>query len=941
MKPFKEENLRTLADVLKEGMVVLNNEGDIVFWNKGAERMLGYSQKEILGKNAIELMAPSQHKTEYESRFANVRETGISSEVVMEVQGLNKEGAEFPIEITTAPVELNGKPHIVVVIRDVAEKKEAERLLYESQSRYELVENNLTDIIWIMNLDLEITYVSPSVEHQAGYRVEEVVSKPLGNFITPESLELALSRKAEEMNRAMETIANPPILVELIVEQRRKDDTTFWSEVRAGFLRYPDGTPYAILGVSRDITERKLAEEALEESEARYRLLADNLTDVVWTTDMELNWTYISPSVEKQAGFTLEEAQNRNLATIMTPESLERVLKIFQEGFEAEMLSENPPDKTWQADVEVYKKDGGTVWIELRATFQRDADGKPTGILGIARNITEKKEADDKIMRGLMTEKMLSKISNRLIKPPDLDIAINESLEDLGRLMDVGRAYVFEVTDDLQFVNNTHEWVAAGVSTEMSSSQNIPISLLGDWVERLLNNQSVMVNDVATVDNVARDILEAQEVKALIIVPMFGTVRPFGFLGFDVVGKTRVWKEEEDRVLRIASEMLIKAIEKNFIEGVIRENEAQIRSITDATNDGILMTTADGKIVFTNPSLGEMTGHSVEELIGSDIGLLLPEKLRDTHKNDIYQISKERTTLADSGVVESVGMRKDGNTFPIEVSLSTVQIRGITNVLATVRDITERKRIVEKEKETAAAVASAKVSEKHTAELRDIITVSAHELRHPATVFKGYSQMLLENWDELDEEDARSALEAIDKAADRLSTLADTLMETSHTENMELSCYEVSPSSLILWAVKTIGPERSVNKLDVRPFDTGYNINVDPEKVSKVLEILIDNALKYSPGESLVDIWYEQEADETVYCVMDRGPGIPEKDREKVFNQFYQVEDVHHHSLPGMGLGLYIAKSLVEAHGGWIKVEPGEGNGALFCFGLPHGKEKD
>ncbi len=936
------QRIRTLTDAIKEAIVVLDVDGNVTFWNKGAERMLGYSEEEVLGKNAIELMAPGGHKTEYRNRLASLRETGKSlvPEAIMEFSGVRKDGTEFPIEITASPVKTEGKPHVVVVIRDVTEKKDTERALLESEVRYRLIEKYLTDVILITDLDLKITYVSPFVKHQTGYTAEEVISKPLSDFVTPESLEQAFERKTKELAKAAETATDPPIPVELVVEQRRKDGTTFWSDIRVGFLRRPDGTPYAILGVSRDITQRKLAEEALKKSEERYRLVADNLTDVIWTTDLEFNWTYISPSVEKQTGFTIEEVRERDLATIMTPESLERVTSMFQEGFEAE--GGDPLDRTWLADVEVYKKHGGTIWVELRATFLRDSEGKATGILGIARDVTEQRHAEEKIQHRLTTEKTLARISDRLINPTDLGTAISESLADLGKLMDVGRAYLFEATDDLQYVSNTYEWVAEGVSEQRSNMQNLPVSLFGDWVDRLKQNQVVLFNDIATVDKPSRDILELQEIQALVIVPMFGRMKPFGFLGLDEVKGPRKWKEEDTRILRIAAEMLMKAIEQDLAGRALRESEARIRGITEATNDGILIITASGEIIFANPAIAEMTGYSTAELVGGSIVRLLPEAVRDDHIRAISRFSSLDDIPVADGVVESVGLRKNGATFPIEVSLSTVQISGNKNVLAMIRDITERKRIVETEKEAAAAVAAAEVSKINAEELRDIIVVSAHELRHPATIFKGYSQILLENWDDLDEKNIKDALERIDASSTRLADLAANLLDTSYIEQekTKLNYSEVSPASLILGAVEGIGSKESAKKLNIRPFTKEYKIQVDPEKISKVLGILIDNALKYSLDDCLIDIWCDQTEGETVYHVLDRGPGIPDGDREKIFQRFYEVEEVKHHSLPGMGLGLYIAKSIVESHGGWIQVSPAKEGGSLFSFGIPRTKQE-
>ncbi|MBU4174641.1 MAG: sensor histidine kinase [Actinobacteria bacterium] len=113
-------------------------------------------------------------------------------------------------------------------------------------------------------------------------------------------------------------------------------------------------------------------------------------------------------------------------------------------------------------------------------------------------------------------------------------------------------------------------------------------------------------------------------------------------------------------------------------------------------------------------------------------------------------------------------------------------------------------------------------------------------------------------------------------------------------------------------------------------------IEVDGEKLKNVLGILLENAVSYSPEGSAIDIWFEQSDEGTVFHVADRGSGIPEDDRERVFERFYQVEDADHHSIPGIGLGLYIARSIMEAHGGWIRVEPREGGGSVFSFGVPN-----
>ncbi len=110
---------------------------------------------------------------------------------------------------------------------------------------------------------------------------------------------------------------------------------------------------------------------------------------------------------------------------------------------------------------------------------------------------------------------------------------------------------------------------------------------------------------------------------------------------------------------------------------------------------------------------------------------------------------------------------------------------------------------------------------------------------------------------------------------------------------------------------------------------------LDPDKFVRLMVILLDNAVKYSPRGSSVDICLGQSGSEALVSVLDRGAGIPERERSRIFDRFYQSEEVLHHSTPGLGLGLYIAKRIVEAHGGRIWCEAREGGGSVFRFTMP------
>jgi PAS domain S-box-containing protein len=161
-----------------------------------------------------------------------------------------------------------------------------------------------------------------------------------------------------------------------------------------------------------DITERKRAEDALEESGRRYRLLAESATDIIWIRDGNLRVTYTNPAVTRIRGYTVEEVMGQTLEEVLTPASLELARKVFAEELALQGTDHEGQPRSRTMELELRRKDGSTVWTETEATFLRDESGRVTEILGISRDISERRRAEEALQEA--REELESRVEHQM-----------------------------------------------------------------------------------------------------------------------------------------------------------------------------------------------------------------------------------------------------------------------------------------------------------------------------------------------------------------------------------------------------------------------------------------------------------------------------------------------------------------------------------------------
>ncbi len=278
----------------------------------------------------------------------------------------------------------------------VIQHMQLEREFSTNEARYRVLLDNATDAIFLHDERGVVLDVNRQACDTLGYRREELIG------MTPTDFDLGATPAVLEQIRAHLASGE---LVTFDSYHHRKDGITIPVEVR--IRPFQEGGRRFGVAIVRNITERKRAEIALIESEERYRLIAENTADTIAVFDLHLVLRYISPSVKKLRGFTVEEAMMQPLDQVLTPESLQKAFEVLAEQMRLETDKNADPSRTILLELEEYCKDGSTIWVELSASFLRNSGGEPNGILTVTRDITARKQAEDEVRASEARFRML------------------------------------------------------------------------------------------------------------------------------------------------------------------------------------------------------------------------------------------------------------------------------------------------------------------------------------------------------------------------------------------------------------------------------------------------------------------------------------------------------------------------------------------------------
>jgi PAS domain S-box-containing protein len=344
-----EADYRSLFEQSVDGIIIIA-QSRIVMANNAYCGIRHLPAEEIVGRNPLDFIHPDDRELARE-RLRKIQSGEQCSEGNI-YRSLRWDGSISWVDLRTRMIEWKGKPAFQTVVRDITDRKRAEKMLTESEEKYRLLADHMKDQVWIMDLNLKWTYISPSAEKLWGYTIEELIALPLDKLLTPSSFRTVTEFFSSEMSRGL--AAPPTYLLKRLLEFecRCKNGQTLWIESSFSFIRDEDGRPVSLLGEGRDITERKKIEDSLRKSEENFRRSFDDSPLGVRIATLAGETIYANSAILDIYGYdSIEELQNTPLKERYTPESYAE----FQTRKEKRLRGEHGPS---EYEISIVRKNG-------------------------------------------------------------------------------------------------------------------------------------------------------------------------------------------------------------------------------------------------------------------------------------------------------------------------------------------------------------------------------------------------------------------------------------------------------------------------------------------------------------------------------------------------------------------------------------------------------
>ncbi|HEY3372331.1 MAG TPA: PAS domain-containing sensor histidine kinase [Prolixibacteraceae bacterium] len=988
----KESNLNGLVNNRDESIWSIDQKYHLIIYNNffRDECFASYNVELKNGMNALSFL-PSHLSHLWKQKYDKAL---LGRRVIFEYSNQVEEDLHF-YEVFLNPIILEGQVTGVTALSSVITwRKQTEEALRQSEERHRLLADNALDVIWTMDLEGHLTYVSPSVKRLNGYSVAEMMKHSIEEILTGESAANAQSaiQEAHTAMKAGQAIRE----FHMELEQNCKNGSTVWTDTTASSMFNAEGEFVGVIGVTRNIAKRKRAELALRNSEIKYRKLYESIIDGFATIDMKGQFVDCNHSFEQLLGYSRQELCQLSLTDIT-----DKKWHAHEKYIIEEQLIPNGYSQLFET--EFIRKNGTIVPVEISAFVIKNEMGENVQMCAIVRDITENKRKQEVVIKSeLLYHAIFEKSSAAmfLIDPADGAIvdANSASCQFYGygreqfkelKIMDINMLSLEQVKASMAetelgkrlYFNFRHK--LADSQLREVEVYACPIEIEG---RTLLHS---IVHDI-TDRKMAEEALAASEIRFRSLLQNVSSV---AVQGYSPDGRIQYWNHASEQLYGYTAQ---EAIGRNLVKLIVPADYQSYvnQSILEMVATGQPLRPSESSLmrrngsrveVFTSHAIVQMPGRA-PELFCFDIDLTdrkrAEEEVRERDaiftqmlenspiyiffkddKTRMLSLSRNYEDRLGKKMEEMIGKTVD-ELFPAETAIRMresdllcmkeglkieteeeingrhfsilkfpIQIQGKPTLLAGFSiDITERKR----------AEMALKESEMRWQELNatkdKFFSIISHDLKSPFNSIIGFSNLLSRQLQEKDYDGIGKYAMIIQHSSQRAMNLLMNLLEwsRSQTGNLEFHPEKVELSVLIREAIDLLidaAQYKSINiDLQIQP---NTQVMADRLMFGTIVRNLVSNAIKFThPGGEIV-ISSRQDQDQCIVTVADNGVGIRKDALDKLFRIDVSYSTVGTQDEVGTGLGLILCKDFVERHRGKIWVES-ERSG---CHGTKNGSQ--
>jgi PAS domain S-box-containing protein len=524
-------------------------------------QMVGFTRAQLIGRSGRLFYLDEQSLENLGSDFFPNFSNTITKSI--ETRFKRNDGRTIHVLLSVTPLFENDRSKgITFTVIDITDRKNAEKQLQLSHETYAGIINSVREAIYILDEKGCFLDMNDTALKFFGYSREEITGRT-ANFFLARGKNY-LREYQEKFNLAL---GGESSLIELW--GRRKDGSIFPNEVSLSKGVYFGEK--AVIAVARDISERKQSEESLRESNARLTNVMNSIEALIYVVDMETyEILFLNDHGRKELGDVagkicwqaLQEGQTGPCGFCTNH------LLIKRDGTPAEPY-------LWEFQNSITGR-----WYDCRDQAIPWNDGRLVR-LEVATDITARKMAEEALRFELGFKEMVADVSSRFVNMTheNSDELVNYSLKLSGEFFDVDRCFIFLFTSDGLYMNNSHEWCASDIEPQKDNLQGLPINLVPWWVSRIRKHEHIHIPDVKALTEEAaaeKAILEGQDIKSVLVIPMVVDGESIGFYGYDSVKKQKVWSEDQISLLKVLTEIVSGGFGKQQARQALVESQMQL-----------------------------------------------------------------------------------------------------------------------------------------------------------------------------------------------------------------------------------------------------------------------------------------------------------------------------------------------------------------------------